>query len=134
MKPETLARFKQAVLVRLVTSGQKQVWQHINALPHLPVPSIVHFNEYLPLGFDRPYPVHFPPAEWYGTPEELREFFRRAKAQGHLVMPYTNPTWFPDKSLIWQKEPNARDALALNLSGQPYRETYPAESGYGICL
>lgn len=136
MSPELLEKFRQAVLVRLATSGQKQVWQHINALPYLPAPSIIHFTEHLPLGFDKSYPIHFPPAEWYGTPEEFGEFFRRAKTMGHLVMPYTNPTWFPDQSPIWQKEPNAKDALALDLNGQPYRETYSsgAASGYGICL
>ncbi len=134
MSPELLAKFKRAVLVRLTASGQKRVWQHIDALPYLPVPSIVHFTEYLPLGFDRPYPIHFPPADWYGTPKDLSEFFRRAKTMGHLVMPYTNPTWFPDQSPIWQREPNAKDALALDLNGQPYRESYTPESGYGICF
>lgn len=136
MSPELLAKFKQAVLVRLTASGQKQALQHIGALPYLPVPSIIHFTEYLPLGFDRPYPIHFPPAEWYGTAEEFGEFLRKAWVMGHLFMPYTNPTWFPDQSPIWQREPDAKDAVALDLGGKPYRETYGggAASGYGICL
>lgn len=136
MSPDLLAKFKQAVLVRLVASGQKQVQHHIDALPYLPVPSIIHFTEYLPLGFDASYPVHFPPAEWYGTAEEFGEFLKRAKAMGHLVMPYTNPTWFPDRSPIWQLEKEAKDALLRTLDGQFHREIYGggAASGYSICF
>jgi len=137
MPSELLAKFKQAVLVRLHTSGQKQVHQQIAVLDLLPVPSIIHFTEYLPLGFDRPYPIHFPPNENYGTAEEFAEFLRLARGRGHLVMPYTNPTWFPDESPIWQLEGDkAKEALSRNLRGDFYRETYSggAASGYSICF
>jgi len=136
MPPELLTRFKEAVLVRLTSSGQRQVEQQMNALPHVPVPSIVHFTEYLPLGFDRPYPVHLPPAEWFGSSEELSQFMTQARKMGHLVMPYTNPTWFPDQSPVWEREANAKETLALDLKGQPYRESYGSgkATGYGICL
>ncbi|MEJ5340419.1 MAG: DUF6259 domain-containing protein [Thermogutta sp.] len=133
---DVFAKFKSAVLVRLTASGQRQVEQHRAALPYLPVPSIVHCTEHLPLGFDRSYPIHFPPPEWYGTAEELAKFMREARELGHLVMPYTNPTWFPDQSPIWKREQDAKSALALDLQGQPYRESYGGghATGYGICL
>ncbi|GIX01720.1 MAG: hypothetical protein KatS3mg112_0657 [Thermogutta sp.] len=133
---DVLAKFKTAVLVRLTASGQRQVEQHKAALPYLPVPSIVHYTEHLPLGFDRSYPIHFPPPEWYGTAEELAQFMREARELGHLVMPYTNPTWFPDQSPVWEREQDAKSALALDLQGQPYRESYGGghATGYGICL
>ncbi|WP_347243580.1 DUF6259 domain-containing protein [Thermogutta sp.] len=133
---DMLRKFKSAILVRLTASGQRQVEQHKAALRYLPVPSIVHFTEHLPLGFDRSYPVHYPPPAWYGTAEELAQFMREARELGHLVMPYTNPTWFPDQSPIWEREQQAKSALALDLQGQPYRESYGGghATGYGICL
>ncbi|MCX8089428.1 MAG: hypothetical protein N3I86_00610 [Verrucomicrobiae bacterium] len=134
MSPEVFEKFKSAVLVRMVAGGEKPVQSHLDALPYLPVPSLVHFSEYLPLGFDRPYPIHLPPSERYGTAEELRGFLKRARSLGHLVMPYTNPTWFPDKSPIWEREGTAREALAFGPDGKPQREHYAAESGYSICF
>ena len=90
---DVLDRFRRAVLVKYDGSARDQ----LEGLPQLPVPSLIHFDEYLHGGFDKQYPDHLPPRPSYGTPAELRAFLDRAHELGHLVMPYTNPTWWCDE-------------------------------------
>ena len=60
----TLDRFRRAVMVKFDGSARDQ----IAGLPLLPVPSLIHFDEYLHGGFDKQYPDHLPPRPSYGTP------------------------------------------------------------------
>ena len=92
MPAEVLKKFKNSVLVYY---GGKCA-EKLAHLDLLPAPSQVHFADYLKGGFDNEYPDHLPPRADFGTPQEFRAFVDKAHALGHLVMPYTNPTWWCD--------------------------------------
>lgn len=101
-------------------------------LDRLPVPTLIHFADYLKGGFDKEYPDHLPPHPNFGTQQAFAEFSRRAEAMGHIVMPYTNPTW-------WCEDPRGPtfiehgDApLLRRLDGSLSVERYAQNSGYTI--
>ncbi len=99
----------------------------------LPLPSLVHFADYLRGGFDKQYPDHLPPNPRKGTEEEFHQFYETLHKLGHLVMPYTNPTWWCDdpKGPTFQREGDA--PLARNLRGEKIKEVYGANWGWAIC-
>ena len=102
IKAETLAKFKQAPLIYLAGPCREK----LTALDFLPVPSLIHFADYLHGGFDKQYPDHLPPNEKFGTQAEFRAFVDALHAKGHLFSPYTNPTWWCDdpKGPTFEKE------------------------------
>jgi hypothetical protein len=130
MKPEALARLKQSVLLFLVGPAREKT----AALDKLPVPTLVHFSDYLKGGFDKEYPDHLPPNARFGTPEEFKAFFDRAHSLGHLVSPYTNPTWWCDhpKGPTFEREGDA--AFLKGLDGKPIYERYSDNDGWTITL
>ena len=130
MSPEVLAKLKQAVLV-YYSGGAKEKLDH---LERLPVPTLIHFADYLKGGFDKQYPDHLPPRADFGTPEEFRAFFDRAHELGHLVMPYTNPTWWCDgpKGPTFEREGEA--PLLRRLDGELSHERYATNEGFTICF
>lgn len=120
ISPEVLARLKQSVLLHLGGTCREKT----AALDTLPVPTLIHFAEYLRGGFDKQYPDHLPPNPGFGTPAEFKTFFNRAHALGHLVCPYTNPTWWCDhpKGPTFAREGDA--PLLKDLNGKPCFESY----------
>ena len=129
MPPAKLDAFKRAVLVYYAGTFQEK----IAGLERLPVPTLIHFADYLKGGFDKEYPDHLPPNPQAGTPEELKAFLDRSHALGHLVMPYTNPTWWCDhpKGPTFASEGDA--PLLRTLDGQLSYERYSANDGYTVC-
>ncbi|MBN1413410.1 MAG: hypothetical protein JW969_21385 [Spirochaetales bacterium] len=128
MNPEILEKLKRSVLVYYAGDcGQKTA-----ALNFLPVPSLIHFADYLKGGFDKQYPDHLPPNPGFGSPEEFRAFIDRAHDLGHLVMPYTNPTWWCDgpKGPTFIKE--GEGPLLKDLQGRFSYERYSQNYGYTI--
>ena len=93
VKPEMLARLRQAPLLKLGGPCREKT----AILDQLPVPTLLHFADYLMGGFDKQLPDHLPPNPSFGTGEELDAFFAAARASGHLLSPYTNPTWWCDE-------------------------------------
>ncbi len=130
VKPDALARLKQSVLVYLGGTCREKT----DAVDKLPVPTLLHFADYLKGGFDKQYPDHLPTRPDFGTPEELRTFFDRAHARGHLVSPYTNPTWWCDhpKGPTFEREGEA--PLLKGLDGKPAYERYAENDGWTITL
>jgi hypothetical protein len=130
VKPETLARLKQSALLFLSGSAREKT----EALDKLPVPTLVHFSDYLKGGFDKEYPDHLPPNAKFGTPDELKAFFDRAHALGHLISPYTNPTWWCDhpKGPTFEREGDA--GLLKGLDGKTRYERYHVNDGWTITL
>jgi hypothetical protein len=129
MPAELLARFKASVLV-YYAGNCKEKLAHLDRLP---APCQVHFAEYLHGGFDKQYPDHLPPNPNFGTPEEFREFFDRGHRLGHLMMPYTNPTWWCEgpKGPTFERY---RDApLLVQLNGHTLHEQYSKNGGFTIC-
>ena len=100
------------------------------ALKFLPVPTLLHLHDYMKGGFDRQYPDMLPPNPAFGTAQELREFIDEAHRLGHLVMPYTNPTWWCDNPRGETFLRCGEEPLARRENGKRYRETYgPPEKG-----
>jgi len=129
MPPATLDAFRRAVLVYYAGTVQEK----IAGLDRLPVPTLIHFADYLKGGFDKEYPDHLPPNPQAGTPEEFKAFIDRCHELGHLVMPYTNPTWWCDhpRGPTFEREGDA--PLLRTLSGQLSYERYSANDGYTVC-
>jgi hypothetical protein len=129
MPAPLLEKFKQAVLVKYQGNNQEL----IESLDKLPVPTLVHFTNYLKGGFDKEYPDHLPPAASYGTPEQFRAFFDRAHQLGHLMMPYTNPTWWCDHPRGPTFEREGEAPLLRTLDGKLSYERYNLNDGYTVC-
>jgi len=129
MSPETLEKFRNSVMVYYAGNCREK----LENLELLPVPVQIHFADYLKGGFDKQYPDHLPPHPNFGAPEEFRSFFNRCHELGHLVMPYTNPTWWCDdpKGPTFKREGEA--PLLRNLDGGLSRERYGDNEGYTIC-
>jgi len=131
MPPALLERFKKSVVLCYPGSCRDK----IEALEYLPVPTFLFFADYLKGGFDKEYPDHLPPRPEFGTPEEFRAFIARAQRLGHMVMPYTNPTWWCDhpRGPTFKREGEA--PLLRTLDGKLSYESYgPAKNdGYTVC-
>jgi len=131
VRPDLLEKLRSAVLVRL---GGATAQDQIEALPLLPPGSLVHFTEYLHGGFDKQYPDHLPPLETWGTPDDLRRFYEEGHRLGHLMMPYTNTSWW----CVGPKGPTFRKAgtepLARTRDGKFITERYGTNEGRRICF
>ncbi|HUT91895.1 MAG TPA: hypothetical protein VMY37_20540 [Thermoguttaceae bacterium] len=128
LAPAVFEKFRRAVLVKYQGTAREQ----IDSLDRLPVPTLIHFTDYLKGGFDKEYPDHLPPRPQYGTPAELRTFFDRAHALGHLMMPYTNPTWWCDHPRGPTFEREGEAPLLRGLDGKPSYERYARNDGWTI--
>jgi hypothetical protein len=124
-----LSKLRQSVLVYYAGSCRDKT----ENLDLLPVPTQIHFADYLKGGFDKQYPDHLPPNPSFGTPEEFRAFFDRCHELGHLVMPYTNPTWWCDHPRGPTFEREGTDPLLKTLTGELSYERYAANDGYTVC-
>jgi hypothetical protein len=129
MPAEVLKKFKNSVLVYY---GGKCA-EKLAHLDLLPAPSQVHFADYLKGGFDNEYPDHLPPRADFGTPQEFRAFVDKAHALGHLVMPYTNPTWWCDGPKGPTFERHGEAPLLKTLDGELSHEQYSKHHGFTIC-
>lgn len=132
MKPEVWDKFRQAVMVKVDGPARDKTAY----LDKLPVPTVVHFSDYLKGGFDKEYPDHLPPHPNFGTPAEFKEFLATAKAAGHLTMPYTNPTWWCDEPKGPTFENYGDEPLLKQLNGKLSPERYgtPGNTGFSITL
>lgn len=126
--PGALEKFKRAPLLHLHgTAAQTK-----KTLEVCPVPTLYHPSNYLKGGFDKEYPDHLPPHPSFGTAEELADLFKSARARGHLVSPYTNPTWWCDHPRGPSFLAAGEAPLAIGLNGKPYHEQYSKNDGWTI--
>ena len=128
--PEVFDKFRRAVLVKYDGS----VKEKMASLDKLPVPALIHYSDFLKGGFDKEYPDHLPPHPSFGTPAELRAFHDRAHALGHLIMPYTNPTWWCDHPRGPTFERAGDAPLLVRLDGKPAYERYSKNDGWTITM
>jgi hypothetical protein len=129
MSPTALAAFKQSVLVFFDGTCNEM----LTHLDQLPAPALIHFARYLKGGFDKQYPDHLPPNPGWGTPAEFQALLARCRELGHLVMPYTNPTWWCDhpRGPTFLREGEA--PLLRRPDGSLSYELYGANDGYTVC-
>ena len=130
IKSETLTKFKKAPLIYLAGPCREKK----AALDSLPVPSLIHFADYLYGGFDKQYPDHLPPNEKFGTQAEFRAFVDALHARGHLFSPYTNPTWWCDnpKGPTFEKE--GTEPLLVKADKKNRFEDYHGKTGWTTTL
>ena len=129
MTPEVLDKFKTSVLVYYAGNCADK----LAGLALLPVPTQIHFADYLFGGFDKQYPDHLPPRPDFGTPQQFRAFFDEAHRLGHLVMPYINPTWWCDGPKGPTFERFGEQPLLKTQEGRPVAERYAQNSGFTVC-
>jgi hypothetical protein len=130
MSPTLLAKLKQAVLVKVNADAATAT----AALGRLPVPTLIHQSNYLKGGFDREYPNHLPPNPKYGTPDQMKILHNQARQAGHLVMPYTNPTWWCDHPRGPSFVKAGKAPLLRDLKNQTVHEQYGANDGWSITM
>jgi hypothetical protein len=125
-----LTKLKEAVLVR---AGARTVGDHMAMLPQMPPACLFHFSEYLHGGFDKQYPDHLPVRASYGTNEQFAELYRRGHELGHLMMPYTNTSWWciDPKGPTFERTGDA--PLLRKLDGSLSKERYSKNEGYTVC-
>jgi hypothetical protein len=99
-------------------------------LAKLPVPTQIHFADYLHGGFDKQYPDHLPPHPHFGTPEQFRKLFDEEHRLGHLLSPYTNPTWWCDGPKGPTFEEHGEAPLLKGLDGKRAHERYGGNEGF----
>lgn len=129
MPDSILQKWKSSVIYKYAGGTLNDQLQMLNKIP---APGILHLWDFLKGGFDKEYPDILPPNPEKGTAGELQNLMRHAHELGHLVMPYTNPTWWGDapKGLTFQKKGN--DALLITLDSQYSREQYGINIGWNI--
>ena len=126
----TLAALKRAPLLFLGGSAANCM----TAIPHMPVPSIIHQSQYLKGGFDKEYPDHLPPRASYGTQDEMRSFVDALHAAGHFFSPYTNPTWWCDHPRSHTFVAAGETPLSIDEKGGHIYEKYGKNDGWTICF
>ena len=126
--PAALEALRRAPLLKVIGSAAT-----VRASSeHWPVPTLYHLSNYLKGGFDKEYPDHLPPNAAYGTREEMAELFRALRARGHLVSPYTNPTWWCDHPRGPSFVAAGEAALSVGLDGKAYHERYAKNDGWTV--
>jgi hypothetical protein len=99
-------------------------------LPTLPGRNLLHLVGFGAGGFDRNYPDYLPPNPALGTLAELQALTAFARSAGHLVMPYTNPTWWDGQSPTMTRL--STSVVALDRDGKLIKEIYKGRSGYVV--
>jgi hypothetical protein len=129
---ERLARLSQAVLIkRDFVQGSSWTFASFQEfLPTLPARNLLHLVGFGAGGFDRNYPDYLPPSPALGTLAELQALTASARSAGHLVMPYTNPTWWDGQSPTMNRL--GIGVVARDRDGEPIKETYKGRSGYVV--
>ncbi|MEM7114201.1 MAG: DUF6259 domain-containing protein [Chloroflexota bacterium] len=89
----------------------------------IPAPAILHWVSYWNPSFDEDYPDFLPPHPEWGSTADMAALFDQAKANGHLNMPYINPTWWDDESPTFQGQDVASIAI-IDEHGEPLYECY----------
>ena len=84
--------------LELQTSKRRKFADFDTLIATLPVPSILHPVGFEMGGFEMSYPDVLPPDTSLGTTADYQAFYRRTQGRGVMIMPYTNPTWWTDKS------------------------------------
>ncbi|GAB6164248.1 hypothetical protein JCM19992_02480 [Thermostilla marina] len=132
VSPQLLAQLQRSILLKVTTGSLRRSAELSGTLPG---PVIFHVAEYLHGGFDRQYPDHLPPNPKVGTADDLRLLIETVRRNGHLFMPYTNPTWWCVNPKGPTFERYGDVVLARDLDGNIYPERYGEAytQGYAIC-
>lgn len=104
-------------------------------LTRLPTPALVHPVAFQPGGQDENHPDFLPPDPRWGTLGDFQAAVLAAHANGQLVMPYLNVSWWDPGSPTLQNLPaplTLRDVAMLDGTRRPVEEKYGDHDGYII--
>ncbi|MDD5067505.1 MAG: DUF6259 domain-containing protein [bacterium] len=121
-------RLKRSVLLKMEVSNNKDFGTIRSFLPELSAPTLVHLVTYWKGGFDRNYPDYLPPDEVYGTLDEFKDLCQAIRASGHILMPYTNPTWWNESATL--SSLGKERTVLRDLTGKLITEEYNRSIGY----
>ncbi|MHB8902089.1 MAG: DUF6259 domain-containing protein, partial [Thermoguttaceae bacterium] len=130
--PEMVEKLKRAILLKVTTNDLRA---SAGIARELPQPVLFHVADYLHGGFDKQYPDHLPPRPEVGSAEDFAGLVQACREEGHLFMPYTNPTWWcvNPKGPTFERQGDA--CLSRDWEGKIYPERYglPTTQGYTVC-
>eukprot|EP00730_Choanoeca_flexa_P004516 TRINITY_DN11719_c0_g1_i10.p1 TRINITY_DN11719_c0_g1~~TRINITY_DN11719_c0_g1_i10.p1 ORF type:complete len:806 (+),score=178.11 TRINITY_DN11719_c0_g1_i10:2039-4456(+) len=132
---DKLSAFASAPLMKMDSQETGLPFSQYNNLiqEYVNRPALIHLAAYEPVGFDRYYPDMLPPNPSFGTTADMQAMVAQMQQNGHLFVPYTNPTWWDQQSptvQTWLKQGAAlSDFTALDVNEQPIVETYGPNSG-----
>ena len=99
-------------------------------------PALIHTVVPTEQGFDTQNPDWWPPSMRAGGVAGYRMAFREAQRHGHLVMPYSNPTWWNPTSDTAQwlegRGLSTEDIAAREPHGSPYLAQYGGAIGVEV--
>ncbi|TVY00404.1 discoidin domain-containing protein [Cohnella terricola] len=96
---------------------------------------VIHLVGFQKGGHDENYPDFMPPDPQWGGQKAFQAFIQAAKSKGNLVVPYTNMSWWGDKSPTLAKLPEGttmEDLIVLKDNKQITKEDYGKHSGYVV--
>lgn len=114
-------KLKSSILLKVST---RRLTETTAIAEKLPYPVLFHIVDYLHGGFDKQYPDHLPPRPEVGSPADLAALVEACRRRGHLLMPYTNPTWWCTNPQGPTFEREGEAPLARDLAGNIYPERY----------
>ncbi len=102
----------------------------LSYLPNVPANNLIHIVAFWQIGFDNNYPDYLPPRADLGSQNALANLVSTARSQGHLVMPYTNPTWWDPNSPSWSSLTN--DVVLRDRNNNLISENYGPNFGHVV--
>ncbi|MDP2942202.1 MAG: DUF6259 domain-containing protein, partial [Candidatus Omnitrophota bacterium] len=116
-------KLSKSVLLKFDFSWIGQKFSEVSEfIKTLPSPTLVHLVTFWEKGFDKNYPDYLPPNKQFGTQEDLKSLVAVAHGEGHLVMPYTNPTWWNESKTL--EALGAEKIAVIKLDGHIHDEYY----------
>lgn len=98
-------------------------------LDQIRAPAILHPVSYWVRNFDQNYPDFLPPNPNLGTSTDFEAFIEAAHRRGLFVMPYTNPTWWDEKSPTLLNAPDLAAFAMIGKDGKPVHQSYAVNTG-----
>jgi hypothetical protein len=127
-----LKTLAQAPLIKAELSRLKPFQDWAPELQRLPSPALVHPVGFQPGGHDRSDPDFLPLDPHWGTSADFNSMVATAHAEGQLVMPYLNVSWWDESSPTMRSLPaplQRKDVAVLDEQGQPVVIRYGDNSG-----
>ncbi|HXG75727.1 MAG TPA: DUF6259 domain-containing protein [Gaiellaceae bacterium] len=103
------------------------------ALRRLPSPSLLHPVAFQARGHDEDYPDFLPPDPRWGSVQAFNGTLDRARALGHVVMPYLNVSWWDTQAPSVRNLPaplTATDIAVQTSGGEALTEQFGPKDGY----
>ena len=96
---------------------------------------VIHLVAFQEGGHDENYPDFLPPDPRWGSYDQFKQFINRAQEAGHLVVPYTNFSWWGKQAETVNTLPGdltLQDIVVKRENGQMLQENYGPHSGYVV--